>query len=218
MAKDKSKQKKDKGEESPEVAEARKATGPPRLQAQYRDEVRPKLAEQFGLKNPMSHPKLEKIVINVNLGRHLDGTKVPQAARDTVRSTLETITGQAPVIVHAKRSVANFKVREGYETAMMVTVRRERMWHFLDRLVNLVTPRIKDFQGLARTSFDSAGNYSMGLNEQGVFPEIDMARVSFTHGMHINFVFARSSPEISAFVLEELGFPFKRQQEQKKAG
>lgn len=182
----------------------------PRLRDQFKSEIAPKLKDQFGLTNPNSWPKLEKIVFNVNMGRHIEGTKVPANIKDTIIETLTTITGQKPVIIKARKSVSNFKVREGYDTAAMVTIRRERMWYFLDRLINLATPRIKDFRGLSDKAFDRNGNYSMGLTEQGVFPEIDMARVTFTHGMNINFVFKNSSPELSRFVLTELGFPFAK--------
>ncbi|MEZ6244129.1 MAG: 50S ribosomal protein L5 [Phycisphaerales bacterium] len=211
MAKDKTKDKKKKGgEPTAEELEALKSSGPPRLQTLYMDQVRPKLTEKFGVKNPMQMPELEKITINVNMGRHLDGTKIPANVKDTVIDTLTKITGQKPVVLNAKKSVSNFKVREGYETAAMVTIRRDRMWHFLDRLINLTTPRIKDFRGLSDKAFDRQGNYSMGLNEQGVFPEINMAEVNFTHGMNINLTFSNSDPEKSRFVLGELGMPFRK--------
>ncbi len=183
----------------------------PRLQRRFREEIGPKVAERFGRANPMSRPTLERIVVNVNMGRHIEGAKIPQNVRDTVVDTLTQITGQRPVVLKAKKSVSNFKVREGMETSAIVTLRRERMWHFLDRLINLATPRIKDFRGLSTKSFDSAGNYSIGLQEQAVFPEIDMGRVSFSHGMNINLVFNNSNPEISRFVLEELGVPFRKE-------
>ena len=182
----------------------------PWLREKYDAEVRNAVMEQFGTKNPMAAPRLEKITLNVNMGRHLDGTKIPPNVRSSVIETLEAISGQRPIIRKAKKSVSNFKVREGYETSAVVTLRRDRMWHFLDRLINLATPRIKDFRGLPTTSFDGQGNYSFGLTEQGVFPEINMAEVSFTHGMNINLTFSNSTPERSAFVLAQLGMPFKR--------
>lgn len=189
------------------------ATGPPTLKTRYSEQVASKLEERFGIKNPMDRPFIEKIVVNVNMGRHLDGAKLPPNVRETVIKTLTTISGQKPVVIKAKRSVANFKVREGFETAAMVTMRRERMWNFLERLIHLATPRIRDFRGLSTKSFDGQGNYSMGLTEQGAFPEIDMGNVTFTHGMHINIVFKGSNPEKSRFVLEELGMPFRKEQE-----
>ncbi|MDQ7012515.1 MAG: 50S ribosomal protein L5 [Planctomycetota bacterium] len=206
MAKD---TKKESGKKKGEAIDAPPATAS-RLRAKYNDEIRPAVAKEFGVSNRMAQPELEKITINVNMGRHLDGTKIPPNIRQTVLDTLTTISGQKPMVLKAKKSVSNFKVREGYETAAMVTIRRDRMWHFLDRLMHLATPRIKDFRGLSRTSFDGQGNYSMGLTEQGVFPEINMAEVSFTHGMNINFRFANSNAKMSEFVLERLGMPFAK--------
>jgi large subunit ribosomal protein L5 len=197
-------------------AEAASKPVPPRLRERFKSEVAPKLGEKFGRTNPMSLPKIEKITINVNMGRHLEGTKVPANVKDQVLATLSTISGQKPIVIKAKKSVSNFKVREGYDSAAMVTLRRERMWYFLDRFINLATPRIKDFRGLSDTAFDHAGNYSVGLNEQGVFPEIDMARATFSHGMNVNIVFSRSTPELSRFVLEELGFPFRKPEDAKR--
>jgi large subunit ribosomal protein L5 len=182
----------------------------PRLKTQFEQEVLPKLTSEFGITNRMAMPVLEKVTINVNIGRHLDGTKVPTNVRESVIHTLTTISGQKPVVIVAKKSVSNFKVREGYETAIKVTMRRERMWHFVDRLFNLAAPRIKDFRGLSDKSFDRQGSYSMGLTEQGVFPEINMAEQNFTHGMNINFSFSNSDPKLSRFVLAELGLPFKK--------
>lgn len=188
---------------------------PSRMIERFEKEVRPGLTEQFGLTNPMQMPTLEKITINVNVGRHLDGTKIPVQVRETVIHTLTTISGQKPVMIRAKKSVSNFKVRTGYETAFKVTLRRDQMWHFLDRLINLATPRVKDFRGLSRKAFDRQGNYSMGFNEQGVFPEINMAEQSFTHGMNINMVFNNSTQPMSEYVLEALGMPFTKKAEAK---
>ncbi len=196
------------------AADAEKSK-PSRLKAQYKEDVQAGLTKEFGLDNPMQMPRLEKITINVNVGRHLDGTKIPVQVREAVIHTLTTISGQKPVMIRARKSVSNFKVREGYETAFMVTIRRDQMWHFLDRLVNLAAPRVKDFRGLSRKSFDRQGNYSMGLNEQGVFPEINMAEQTFTHGMNINMVFSNSDQKKSEYVLEALGMPFKKKAEAK---
>jgi large subunit ribosomal protein L5 len=191
-----------------EAAAALAAKEPPRLLTTYETKVRPKIAEKFGVKNRYAQPKLEKIVVNVNMGRHIEGTKIPADKRQTVLDTLVKVTGQKPVVVKARKSVSNFKLRAGFEASAMVTMRRERMWNFLDRLMNLAAPRIKDFRGVSDKAFDRQGNYSMGLTEQGVFPEINMAEATFTHGMHINFVFRNSNAEISKFVLTELGMPF----------
>lgn len=182
----------------------------PRLRTQYNEQVRAKITEQFGIKNINAMPKLEKITLSVNVGRHIDGTKVPSNVREAVQHTLVTITGQKPVSIAAKKSVSNFKVREGYETAFKVTLRRDMMWNFMDRLINIASPRMKDFRGLSDKAFDRQGSYSMGLTEQGVFPEINMAEQSFTHGMNINFTFSNSDREKSRFVLAELGMPFKK--------
>ena len=190
--------------------------GKPRLQQRFMNEARAEVTKQFGVTNPMAMPVLDRVVINVNMGRFLDGPKLPPNVRATVLDTLTQITGQKPVVVKAKKSVSNFKVREGMETAAMVTMRGERMWDFLDRFINLATPRIKDFRGLSETAFDKAGNYSIGLNEQGVFPEINMANVNFTHGMNINFVFRNSDKAKSRAVLEALGMPFRKPAAPKK--
>ncbi|MFM9995004.1 MAG: 50S ribosomal protein L5 [Phycisphaerales bacterium] len=187
----------------------------PRLRDLYRSSVRTAIAEKFGIKNPMAMPRLDKITLNVNMGRHLDGAKIPPTIRTTVIDTLTKVTGQRPIVLKAKKSVANFKVREGVETAAMVTLRRDRMWHFLDRFINLATPRIKDFRGLSRTAFDKQGNYACGLQEQGVFPEINMAEAQFTHGMHVAMTFSNSTPDLSRFVLEQMGMPFAKPEEPK---
>jgi len=129
---------------------------------------------------------------------------------------LTVISGQKPIMIKAKKSVSNFKVREGAPSAFMVTMRRYRMWSFLDRLMNLAMPRIKDFRGVSPKSFDASGSYSFGLTEQAVWPEVDMTKSSFIHGMHINIVFARSNPELSHYVLSELGFPFAKPESSKK--
>lgn len=183
-------------------------TEQPRLKKQFEDDVAAKVMEEFGLRNRHQVPRLSKIVVNCGVGRFLENQKLKQEIQETVVSTLTTISGQKPVLVLARRSVANFKVREGAPSAFMVTMRRERMWHFLDRFINLAVPRIKDFRGLKDTSFDRGGTYSVGLTEQAVWPEINMANVSFTHGMHINMVFVDSNPKISRFILDQLGMPF----------
>lgn len=186
----------------------------PRLQKAYLEEVAPKLKQEFGLTNALELPRVSKIVVNCGIGRFLENQKLKPELRDTVISTLTTITGQKPIMVRAKRSVSNFKVREGSPSSFMVTIRRERMWHFLDRLINLAIPRIKDFRGLKDTAFDRNGCYSLGLTEQAVWPEINMANVTFTHGMNVNIVFANSNPKMSHFVLKELGLPFVRRETQ----
>ena len=185
----------------------------PRLQQKFKDEIGPKILEQFGFSNIHQLPKLSKIIVNVGIGKQLENQKLKPEIRDSVISTLSTVTGQKPVMVKARKSVSNFKVREGAPSAFMVTLRRDHMWHFLDRLINLAMPRIKDFRGVKETAFDPGGSYSLGITEQAVWPEINMAHVNFSHGMNINIVFERSNPEVSRFVLGELGFPFARKDE-----
>ena len=184
----------------------------PRLQQLYKRHRRcTKVRDEFSIRQSApGAPAREGRCERAAIGRFLENQKLKPEIRDTVLSTLTTISGQKPVLVRAKISVANFKVREGAPSGFMVTMRRDRMWHFLDRLISLAIPRIKDFRGVKDTSFDAAGTYSLGLNEQAVWPEINMAQVNFTHGMNINMVFEQSNPEQSRFALRELGMPFVR--------
>ncbi len=181
-----------------------------RLAQRFREQVAPATRERFGLKNPHQLPKMSKIVVNCGIGRYLENQKLKPEIRDAVIATLTTITGQKPVTVMAKKSVSNFKVRAGAPSGIMVTLRGRRMWDFFERLINLAIPRIRDFRGLKDTAFDAEGNYSLGLTEQAVWPEINMSNVNFNHGMNINIVFEKSTPEVSRFVLAELGMPFVR--------
>ena len=185
----------------------------PRLQTLYEDGVKAKVLSEFKLGNENLAPRLTKIIINVGIGRFLANQKLKPEIRDTVVSTLETISGQKPIMLLAKKSVSNFKVREGAPSAFMVTMRGDHMWHFLDRLISLAIPRIKDFRGLKTNSFDEGGSYSMGLTEQAVWPEINMAEVKFNNGMNINIVFENSTAELSRFALEQLGMPFIREED-----
>lgn len=182
----------------------------PRLKEQFKAQVTEKLKSEFGLTNPMALPKIDKVVINVGMGRELDGTKVRPVVKEQVLKSLNQISGQKPVTVRAKKSVSNFKLRAGYEIGAMVTLRGDRMWEFLDRTISLAIPQIKDFRGLSDKSFDGRGSYAFGVTEQGIFPEVDMAHASYTHGMNINVVFKNSTDEMSRFVLAELGMPFKK--------
>ncbi|HRP62602.1 MAG TPA: 50S ribosomal protein L5 [Phycisphaerales bacterium] len=183
----------------------------PRLQSLYEETVAPKVMKEFGLRNVHQLPKITKVVINCGVGRYLENQKLKPEIRETVMSTLSTISGQRPVMINARKSVANFKVREGAPSAFMVTLRRDRMWHFLDRLMNLAIPRIKDFRGVKDKAFDKGGSYSLGLTEQAVWPEINMANVTFSHGMHINVVIENSNPKMSRYLLEQLGMPFVKE-------
>jgi large subunit ribosomal protein L5 len=180
------------------------------MKQRYKDEVAPKLMKQFGIDNVHALPKIEKIVINVGMGKELEGTKVKPHVVEQVIDTLTVITGQKPVLIAAKKSVATYKTREGYKTHAKVTLRGARMWEFFDRLVTLAVPRIKDFRGLPEKAFDPAGNYSFGVSEQGIFPEVNMAEAKHTHGMNINVIFSNSDPERSRFVLLEMGVPLRR--------
>lgn len=187
---------------------AETSTTKPRLQELYETTVAQKVMTEFNIANAHQLPQMNRIIVSCGIGRYLENQKLKQDIHDTVVNTLTTITGQKPILVIAKKSVSNFKVREGSPSAFMVTLRSRRMWHFFDRLVNLAIPRIKDFRGVSDTSFDQAGNYGMGLTEQAVWPEINVANITFQHGMNINVIFERSTPEISKFVLAELGMPF----------
>jgi len=187
-----------------------------RMKEKYNSKVAPGLTERFEIKNRLALPRLQKIVLSVGLGKSLEGTKLNPVAKEQVLSDLQTITGQKPIVTRAKKSVSNFKVRAGYEDGAMVTLRGTRMWEFFDRLVSLAIPRIKDFRGLKATSFDKQGNYTMGVTEQAIFPEINMAEAKFTHGFHITFVISKSNAEKSKQMLADLGMPFVRPDEGKK--
>ena len=182
----------------------------PRFKEKYTTEVAPKVKDQFSVGNIHALPKLEKIVLNVGMGKELEGTKVKAHVVEQVLSDLAVISGQKPVLITARKAVANFKTRDGYKTHAKVTLRGARMWEFFDRLVTLAVPRIKDFRGLPDKSFDKAGNYSFGVTEQGIFPEVNMADAKYQHGMNINFVISNSDPGPSRYLLGEMGVPFRR--------
>jgi large subunit ribosomal protein L5 len=192
------------------------ATDMPRLQKAFKEQVAPKLMKEFGLTNINQVPVIEKVIVNTGVGKQLENQKLKPEIRDTVIDTYRRITGQKPVMTLAKKSVSNFKVREGAPSGFMVTLRRERMWSFLDRMVNLAIPRIKDFRGVSDRSFDKGGSWSFGLSEQAVWPEINMASVNFSHGMNITVVFRNSNPKMSRFALAELGMPFEKPEDRKK--
>ena len=188
----------------------------PRLQKSFREEVIPKVLKEFGLKNANQVPKVAKVIVSTGVGKRLENQKLKPEHREAVIDTYRKITGQNPIMIKAKKAVSNFKVREGSPSAFMVTLRRDRMWGFLYRLINLAIPRIKDFRGVSDKSFDRGGSWAMGLTEQAVWPEINMANVNFSHGMHVNIVFENSDPKMSRFVLAELGMPFVRPEENSK--
>ena len=184
----------------------------PRMKKHYQDAVRPKLMQQFGLTNPHQVPALEKIVINVGVG---EAIKQPKAL-DVVVEELATITGQQPVRKKAKKSIANFGLRQGQEIGAAVTLRGARMWEFLDRFITVAIPRIRDFRGLGTRSFDGRGNYSLGVKEQMIFPEINYDEIESIHGMDITFVTSTNRDDQAYALLKELGMPFRS--EDKKGG
>ena len=177
----------------------------PRLKQYYEQTVRGRLAEQFGLANVHQIPTMEKIVVNCGVG---EAIKQPRVL-DTVVEELAIITGQRPVRRKAKKSIANFGLREGQEIGAMVTLRGARMWEFLDRLIAVAIPRIRDFRGLSTRAFDGRGNYSMGVKEQMMFPEINYDQVEQIHGMDITFVTSATRDDIALALLRELGMPFR---------
>ena len=177
-----------------------------RLKEMYVKEVAPALMKKFEYKSVMQIPKLDKIVINVGCGEAITNSK----AIDAVVSDLKQITGQTPVVCKAKKSVANFKLREGMVIGAKVTLRGDRMYEFLDRLFNLALPRVRDFRGINPNSFDGRGNYSMGIKEQLIFPEINYDQVDTIKGMNIVFTTTAKTDEEAAALLELLGMPFEK--------
>lgn len=177
-----------------------------RLKEAYAKEVAPALMKKFGYKSVMQIPKLEKVVINVGCGDAKDNSK----AIDAIVSDLSQITGQRPVLCKAKKSVANFKLREGMVIGVKVTLRGERMFEFVDRLFNLALPRVRDFRGINQNSFDGRGNYSMGVKEQLIFPEIDYDKIDQVRGMDICFVTTANTDEEARELLTLMGAPFAR--------
>lgn len=180
----------------------------PRLQEHYESHVREKLADTFGFENPMEVPRLEKIVVNSGIGEAKDDPKY----LESVVEEMTLITGQRPIVTRAKRSIANFALRQGQPVGVKVTLRRARMYEFLDRFVSVAVPRIRDFRGFNSRAFDGRGNYTVGLDEQMVFPEIDYDDVVKVHGMNITFVTSTDKDDEALVLLRELGFPFRGEQ------
>ncbi len=178
----------------------------PRLLQRYREQVVPTLMKEFGYAGPMEVPRLKKIVLNVGMGEALTNPNAP----DNVSQMLVTISGQHPVITKARRSIAAFKLREGMSVGAMVTLRSQRMYDFLDRLVNAALPRIRDFTGVPRNSFDGGGNYSLGIREQVIFPEIEYNRIDKIRGLQVSFVTSARTKEEAFRLLELLGMPFAK--------
>lgn len=197
--------KKDRQAESAAPAAESGPAPRPRLKDWYDATVRARLQEQFGFQSPMQVPRLEKITINVGLG---EASKNPKLL-DGVVAEIGTITGQRPVVTKAKKAISNFALRENAPVGVTVTLRRERMWEFLDRLINVAMPRIRDFRGVPTRSFDGRGNYTMGVKEQLIFPEIDYDKVEKIHGMDITFVTTTNKDDEALALLRELGMPFR---------
>ena len=187
------------------VEEARPFTEAARLRVKYNEEVVPQLKEKFGYTNVMQIPKLEKIVLNMGLGSDKDNPKGIESALEE----MALIAGQKPIITKAKKSVANFKVREGQNVGAKVTLRGDRMYYFADKLMNIVLPRVRDFRGISPKSFDGRGNYTLGITEQLIFPEIDYDKIDRTRGMDITFVTTAEDNDAAFALLSALGFPFK---------
>ncbi len=179
--------------------------GKPRLQTYYEQTVRPRLQQEFGLANPHQVPRVLKVVLNVGMGDASKNPKQLEAAAEEVG----IVTGQKPVITRAKKAIANFGIREGVPVGVTVTLRRARMYEFLDRFITLAIPRIRDFRGLSNRSFDGRGNYTFGIKEQMIFPEVDFDKVEKIHGMDITIVTSAPRDDLALALLRELGWPFR---------
>ncbi len=177
-----------------------------RLKQRYQKEVGPAIAKEFGIKNPMAIPRLEKIVINMGMGEAIANAKI----LDTAADELKSITGQKPVITKAKKSIASFKLRQGMPIGVMVTLRGDRMYEFMDRLVSVALPRVRDFRGVSPKAFDGRGNYTIGVREQLIFPEIDFNKVDKLRGMNISIVTSARTDEMARALLKALGMPFRQ--------
>ena len=177
-----------------------------RLKEKYQKEVAPSLLKEFNYTNPMQVPAINKVVVNIGMGEAIQNAK----AMDAAVSDLAAITGQRPVITRAKRSVAAFKLREGMQIGCMVTLRGDRMYQFLDKLMNVALPRLRDFQGVSPEAFDGRGNYTLGLREQLVFPEIDYDKVDKVRGMEVSIVTTARTDEEGRRLLKLMGMPFKK--------
>ena len=178
-----------------------------RMKEYYEKEIVGRMIKEFGYKNVMQAPRMTKVVLNMGMGEAIQNVKILDGAVEE----LTAIAGQKAVITKARRSIAAFKLREGMPIGVTVTLRRERMYHFLDKLINLVLPRVRDFRGVSAKSFDGRGNYTLGLKEQLIFPEIDYDKIEKVKGMNITVVTTAQTDEEARFLLRELGMPFRRQ-------
>lgn len=212
MAKQTEGKTKGKDKAAPEVDLTAKGTRPrhasketPRLKARFQKEVAPALMKELGLDNTMAVPRLEKVVINMGMGEATQNAKI----LDPATAELAQISGQRPVVTKAKKSIAAFKVREGMPIGVMVTLRGDRMYEFLDRFINIVLPRVRDFKGVSTKSFDGRGNYTLGLQDQLIFPEIDYAKADKLKGMNVTVVTTAKSDDHARALLRGLGVPFR---------
>ena len=178
----------------------------PRLKDTYLNDIVPKLKEEFGITNPMAIPRVTKVVVNMGLGEAIQNAALIEASQ----KEMAAITGQKPVVTKAKRSIAGFKLREGMSVGCTVTLRGDRMWEFLDRLVNLALPRVRDFRGVSPKGFDGRGNFTMGVREQIIFPEIDFDKVQKIKGMNITVVTTANKDDEARALLTHLGMPFRK--------
>jgi len=179
----------------------------PRLKQQYDESIRPRLQEEFGYANPMQIPRIEKVVVNIGLGEATTNPKLLERAMEE----LGQITGQKPVLRRAKKSVSNFKLREGQAIGCSVTLRGSRQWEFLDRLLNVALPRVRDFSGVSGKAFDGRGNYTLGVREQTIFPEVDYDKVEKVTGMNVTVVTTATTDAEAKALLTHLGVPFRQQ-------
>ena len=175
-----------------------------RLKEKYKSEIAPALAKEFDIKNPMAIPRIEKIIVNMGLGEASSNAKI----LDVATEELKVITGQKPVVTKAKKSIAAFKLRQGMSIGTMVTLRGDRMFEFLDRLISVALPRVRDFRGISGKAFDGRGNYTLGVREQLIFPEIDFNKVDKTRGMNISIVTTAKTDDQARSLLKALGMPF----------
>jgi large subunit ribosomal protein L5 len=177
-----------------------------RLKERYQKEVAPAIAKEFGIKNPMAIPRVQKVVLNMGMGEAIANAKILDTAVDELRS----ITGQKPVVTKAKKSIASFKLRQGMPIGVTVTLRGDRMYEFLDRLVSIALPRVRDFRGVSPKAFDGRGNYTIGVREQLIFPEIDFNKVDKLRGMNISIITSARNDEQARALLRGLGMPFRQ--------
>jgi large subunit ribosomal protein L5 len=172
----------------------------------YRNEIAPTIAKEFNIENPMAVPKVEKVVINMGMGEAIANSKILDTAVEEIRA----ISGQKPVVTKAKKSIASFKLRQGMNIGAMVTLRGDRMYEFLDRLITVALPRVRDFRGVSAKAFDGRGNYTLGVREQLIFPEIDFNKVDKTRGMNITIVTTAKNDEQARALLKAMGMPFRQ--------